>query len=380
MNLQTTPDRSFSRFRITGVALLLVAACGIGVLWAAKRHGLNHESEGLRADQAAGPRVRVAVATQEGGDGLLGLQGEAQPYAATTLYAKVSGFLRQIHVDKGSPVRQGQVLAVLESAETDRDTLALKADYENKRRSAERMKELSRQGIISAQALEDAESAAQVAREKLGSQAAVQGYQRIVAPFTGVVTQRFTDPGALLQNGGSTSTAQPVLSIAQVDRLRVVLYLDQQVAARVKIGTPLEVRPADRPDQVRQICISRLAGAVDAKTKTLLVEADLDNKDGAFLPGGAVRVNLKLPAYAGSLQIPSEAVALRENKPQVAVVGSDQRVAFRPVVAGDDSGTRVKVLQGLKPGDKVILSPAITLKDGDKVQAVDVEAGKPTPK
>ncbi|WP_005035763.1 efflux RND transporter periplasmic adaptor subunit [Holophaga foetida] len=380
MNQQATPDRTYSRFRITGVALLLVAACGIGVLWAAKRHTLNQEAQGLRAGEAAGPRVRVTSATQEGGDGLLNLQGEAQPYASTTLYAKVSGFLRQIHVDKGSPVRQGQVLALLESAETDRDASALKADYENKRRSAERMKELARQGIISSQALEDAESTAQVAREKLASQAAVQGYQRIIAPFSGVVTQRFADPGAMLQNGGSTSTAQPVLSVAQVDRLRVVLFLDQQVAARVKVGTPVEVRSSDRPDQIRQISISRLAGALDTKTKTLLAEADLDNRDGAFLAGGAVLVSLKLPAHVGAPQIPSEAVTIRENKPQVVVVGPDQRVSFHPVILSDDTGTRVQVLQGLKPGEKVILSPAVTLKDGDRVQPVEAPAAAPTGK
>lgn len=379
MNTQPTPDRAYSRFRLTGVAILLVAACGIGILWAAKRHALAKETQGLKAAQADGPRVRVATVAKEGQDSFLSLQGEAQPYAATTLYAKVSGFLRQIHVDKGSPVRKGQVLAVLESAETNLDTSALKADYENKRRSAARMKELARQGIISAQALEDAESTAQVAREKLGSQAAVQGYQRIIAPFSGVVTQRFADPGALLQNAGSTSTAQPVLSLAQVDRLRVVLYLDQQVAARVKVGTPVAISSSDRPDQIRQATISRLAGAVDPKTRTLLAEADLDNRDRAFLAGGAVLVNLKLPTRDGALQIPSEAVALREGRPQVAVVGLDQRVGFRPVVPGDDSGTRVQILRGLNPGEKVILSPAVTLKDGDKVQPVEAPPSNPAP-
>jgi len=380
MNQPSTPDRSYSRFRLGGVVFLIIAAAGIGVLWASKRHSLTQEAHSLQGDQAAGTRVRVAPVTQDSGDGKLSIQAEAQPYASTTLYSKLSGFLRQIHVDKGSKVRQGQVLAVVESVETDRDTLALKADYEYKNRAAERNRLLAKQGIVSAQALEDAESAAKVAKEKLGSQATLQGYQRLVAPYSGVITQRFVDVGALLQNGGSTSTAQPVLSMAQVDRLRVVLYLDQQVAGRVKVGTPLEVRSSDRPDQVRQITVSRLAGAVDTKTRTLLAEADLDNRDGAFLAGGSVLVSLKLPAHAQALQIPSEAVALREGKALVAVVGADQRIAYRSVVIGDDTGTRVQVLQGLKPGEKVVLSPAVTLKEGDRVQAVEAEAAKPAGK
>ena len=379
MSTPSNPDRAYSRFRITGVALVVIAACGIGTLWGVQRLRLSKEGRALKSAQAEGPRVRVAVAGQDGAGGTLTFQGEALPNVSTTLYAKVSGFLRRISVDKGSPVRQGQVLAVLESTETDRDTSALKADFENKRRSADRTQALAKQGIVSAQAVEDAEAAANVAKEKLASQAAVQGYQRIVAPFSGVVTQRFADPGAMVQNGGTTSTAQPILSLAQVDRLRVALYLDQQVASRVKVGTELEVSPADRPDAVKKIVISRLAGALDSKTRTLLAEADLDNHDGLVLAGGSVQVTLKLPSRPGSLQVPSEAVVLREGRTFVAVAGSDHRFALRPVVLGDDTGQRVQVLQGLQAGERVILSPPVTLKNGDKVQAVEtaaVPAGK----
>lgn len=377
MNTQPAPERAHSRFHVGGVIVILAAACAIGGLWLSKRQAHASEARRRIAAESAGPKVRVATAGQEADGSQLSLQAEAQPYAATTLYAKVSGFLRRIQVDKGSPVHQGQFLALLESAETDRDTLALKADYENKRRSAERMKALARQGIISAQDLEDSVSAANIAREKLASQSVLQGYQRIVAPFSGVVTQRYVDPGALVQNAGSTSTAQPILSIAQVDRLRVVFYLDQQVASRVKVGTPLSVRSLERPDQVRQIRISRLAGAVDSRTRTLLAEADLDNRDGAFLPGGAVVAELQVPRRNGALLIPSEAVTLRENRTMVSVVGPDHRAAFRPVVVGDDTGIRVQIIHGLQPGEKVILSPAVTLRDGDKVQPVEAEAGKP---
>jgi multidrug efflux pump subunit AcrA (membrane-fusion protein) len=129
-------DQGFSRFRLGGVVLLVVAASSIALLWAVQRAGVRAEARQLQAAEAAGPRVRVAVAGAEGAGGALYLSGEAMPYVATTLYAKVSGFLREIRVDKGAAVRAGQVLAVIESPEVDRDAQALKADAENKRRHA----------------------------------------------------------------------------------------------------------------------------------------------------------------------------------------------------------------------------------------------------
>jgi RND family efflux transporter MFP subunit len=368
------PDQGFSRFRMGGIALLIVAASSIAGLWAVQRSGVRAEAQRLRAAAEAGPRVRVVVAGANLDGRALDIAGEAMPYVSTTLYAKVSGFLREIRVDKGSAVKPGQVLAVIESTEVDRDAQALKADAENKRRYAERVRQLSSQGIISARDLEDAEAAARIAEEKLASQAAVQGYRNVVAPFAGVVTQRFADPGALIQNAGNSSAAQPIVALAQVERLRVTFYLDQQLAARTKVGTDVDVRPVDRPDLTRRVKVARLAGALDPKTRTLLAEADLDNRDGAFLAGGAVQVSLNLPAEAGRLEIPSEGVLLKGDKTFAAVVGPDQKLNLRPILVGEDSGTRVRILQGLKAGDRVVLNPPSTCKDGDLVQPVETKS------
>nr|WP_320132178.1 efflux RND transporter periplasmic adaptor subunit [uncultured Holophaga sp.] len=372
----TAPDKTFSRFRLGGLMLLIVASAGAGILWARQSRRVAHEARAIQAEAAAGPSVRVALVQADGADGQLKLQGEAQPYVSTTLYPKVSGFLRRITVDKGSLVRQGQLLAVVESTETDRDTAALRADCENKQRTAERNRELGKVGALSQQAVDDAVAAARVARERLASQATLEGYQHLTAPFSGVVTQRFADPGAMLQNGGSTATAQPVLTLAQVDRLRVVLYLDQQQASRLKVGTELEVRPTDRPDQVRKVRISRAAGAVDPRTRTLLVEADLDNRDGSFLPGGAVMASLRLPGRPGTLRIPSECLTIRGSQTQVAVVGPEHRIAYRTVTPGEDNGLTVQILQGLQAGEQVVLSPTVTLAEGASVQPMAIESSR----
>jgi membrane fusion protein, multidrug efflux system len=187
------------------------------------------------------------------------------------------------------------------------------------------------------------------------------------APYSGVITQRFADPGALVQNGGSSSTAQPLVTLAQVDRLRVTLYLDASVAPLVKVGTTFDVRPAERPELLRQAKVSRLAGALDAKTRTLLVEADLDNHDGAFLAGGFVQVALKVKA-SSRFAIPVEAVMLREGKSLAAVLQPDGKVRFQALQLGEEGDSGIRVLGGVQPGDTVLLNPPFGLKDGDRVQ------------
>ncbi len=361
-------------FKRGGIITLLVAAGGVGALLVARQAGERREARRLQAIAEAGPAVRTARVVRQGGDRGVDVQGEALPYASTTLYAKVSGFLRSIPVDKGSQVARGATIAVLEAPETDRDTLALQADAQNKRKNAERARALGRDGLLSPQAVEQAEADARVAEAKLASQATLRGYEVVRAPFAGVVTQRFADPGALIQNGGTSSSAQPLATLAQVDRLRVSFYLDAASAPGVKIGTPLEVRATDRPDLLRALRVSRLSGALDPRTRTLLAEADLDNRDGAFLPGSFVQVRLKIPVPA-RLVVPEEALVLRQGRTVAAVLQADGRVRFQPVLAGDPENQAVRVLQGLQEGETVVLNPPPGLKDGDRVQP---QAGSPS--
>jgi RND family efflux transporter MFP subunit len=355
-------------FKLGGFLTVVVAALGLGAILWAKQSSQKQEAHQRKAEAEAGPRVRVVKVGVQSSDRGLALQGEALPYASTTLYAKVSGFLRSIPVDKGSSVTKGQVVAVVESPETDRDTQALQADADNKRRNSERSRALGKDGLLSPRDVEQAEADAQVAAEKLASQSTLKGYQVVRAPFSGVVTQRFADPGALVQNGGTTSSAQPLVTLAQVDRLRVTVYLDASVAPLVKAGTVIEVRPTERPELVRQVKVSRVAGALDPRTRTLLMEADLDNHDGAFLAGGFVQVSLKVKA-SGRFAVPTEAVVLREGKSLAAVLQADGRVRFQALQLGDEEDQRIRVLGGLQPGDTVVLNPPFGLKDGDRVQA-----------
>ena len=362
---------SSGKFVAAGILLLLLAALGVGGLVGTKKWNQRHDSESRRAELDKGPIVRAARIEQGGGERTYSLQGEALPYLSTTLYAKVSGFLRQINVDKGSSVSRGQVIAMIESPETDQDFKALKVDADNKRRNAQRAESLGKQQLISDRDVEQAMADARMAEAKLESSGALKAYQVVKAPFNGVITQRFADPGALVQNASnSASAALPLVTVAQVDRLRVTIYLDQTVASQIEVGAQVTVRAAERPELVRKARISRVNGGLDPRTRTLLAEVDLDNHDRAFLAGGSVQVELKVKA-ASRLEIPAEALSLQNGRPFAAVLGVDQKVHFVPLTLGDEERQRVRVLAGVKEGDVVILNPGLELQEGTLVRVVN---------
>ncbi len=361
---------SSGKFVAGGILLLLLASLGVGALVGVKKWNQRRDSESRRGELDKGPIVRTARIEKGGGERTLSLQGEALPYLSTTLYAKLSGFLRKINVDKGSSVSVGQVIAVIESPETDQDFKALKADADNKRRNAQRAESLGKQQLISEREVEQALADARMADAKLDSAGALKAYQVVKAPFNGVITQRFADPGALVQNASnSASAALPLVTVAQVDRLRVTIYLDQALAGKITVDAPVTVRTAERPDLVRQARISRVNGELDPRTRTLLAEVDLDNHDHAFLAGGSVQVELKAKAPS-RLEIPSEAITLQNGRPYAVVLGANQRVHLVLLTLGDEERQRVRVLAGVKEGDIVILNPGLELQEGTLVQVV----------
>ena len=342
-----------------------LVACGLMV----SRQSAHAKEAALRAKALAdGPFVKVAPVAMSGSERRVTLQGEALPFASTTLYAKVSGFVRSLPVDKGDRVRNGQVLGVLQSPEVETDFAALQADAETKRANARRAEALGRDQLLSQRDVEQAVSDARVAEAKLASQAALKGYQVLKAPFDGVITARYADPGALVQNASNgASGAQPLVTVAQVQRLRVTLYLDQRLATAVKAGTPVLISPADRPELVREAKVTRTSGALDPRTRTLLAEVELDNRSGEFLAGGFVNATLRLKVTP-RLEMPVEALVMKGEKAFAAVLGQGDLVQVRPVQVGPEEGGRVPVLGGLQAGERVLLTPGESARDGAKVR------------
>jgi len=365
-----SPGRRSILMYVLGFSALGATLLGVWGLGARRNSSAAEEARDRTATQAQGPRVRVARVAQSPADRELVLQGEARPFLSVTLYAKVSGYLTNLRVDKGDRVRARQVIATISSPELDQQLAGAVADARNKRINADRANALAPSGVVSKQETDLARANADVAEATQASVKAQRDYRILRAPFDGVVTARFADPGALIQSAATAQTgAVPVVTVSKTDRLRVYVYLDQGSAALVRVGDPAEVRVPERPGFVRKAEVTRLTGELAPRTRTMLTEIDVDNADGALLSGSFVRVSLHVKTVALP-EIPVEALVSRHDKTFVPVVDDDSHVHYRPVGVGDDDGKNVRILEGIKVGERVALNVGDELDDGAPVQVV----------
>jgi RND family efflux transporter MFP subunit len=362
------PEKRTSRFVVAGiVAVVLSVVLLAGLVW--RQHALLRDEEKSRKESLqAGRTVRVATAKRAPEVKPVVLVGEARPYASVTLYSKISGYLQEIRVDKGDQVRADQVIAVIDSPELNKQYAAAMADAQNKRVDAERQHYLLKTGSTSAQNAETAETTARVAEDNAAAIKAQKDYEVIRSPFAGTVTARYADPGALMQGATSAqTTALPVATVAQTDHLRVYIYPDQKTASAVRIGDRVEVADATRPDVKLSATVTRTSGELDPKTRTLLVEIDLDNARGAILAGSFVQVTLYI-SMPPTIEIPAGTLVMRDGKPHVAVVNKDDTVNFRGVGLYESDGRMMRLLSGVSEGERVVISPGESLAQGDKVR------------
>jgi RND family efflux transporter MFP subunit len=359
------------RFYLTVFLGLALSVAGV-ILLASRRSAASRAEISARLEaHKAGPRVLVATATTASPERTLRLQGEVHPFATVTLYGKVAGYLGEVRVDKGDHVRAGQLVATIVSPELDQQVTAARADARNKRRQAQRMQALAGPGVVAVQDVDAASAGADVAEAQEAALRTQDAYRTLRAPFAGIVTARFADPGALIQSAaGAQAGALPVVTIANTHRLRIYVYLDQSSAPFVKIGDSAEVRVVERPGWSRPAKVARSSGELTPRTRTMLTEIDVDNADGALLPGSFVEVAIKIQVQS-LVQIPAEAVITRGMQPFVAVVDGGSRLRVRPLHLADDDGETARVLDGLRAGETVALHVGDSVEDGTLVQAIE---------
>jgi membrane fusion protein (multidrug efflux system) len=291
------------------------------------------------------------------------------PYQQATLYAKVSGYLGDVKVDKGDHVKAGQLLATVQSQETDAQYNSARADYLNKQQIAGRYDALLKQQAIAALTADQADADARVAKATLDQDATLKGYERLVAPFDGVVVARFADPGQLVQNAETSQTsAQPVVEIADSTRLRIDAYVQQDVAPFVHAGDPARIVDAANSGRSTDARITSVSGALDPRTRTMLVEIILDNKNGTFLAGSFAYLSLNVPVMVAT-QVPVGALITKGNDQYVAVVGSDSRLHYIKVAIGGTDGDMVTLAGGIAPGTTVAVNLPAQATDGGLVHA-----------
>jgi RND family efflux transporter MFP subunit len=338
------------------------------------------------ADATSIHAIHYVTTTQpsSGGDGVaVTLPGTLQGVIESTVYARSSGYLKRWTKDIGASVKKGELLAEISAPEIDQQfhqAEAARAQSASSealaKSSAERWQSLRQKDAVTQQELDERLSAYKQAQADLAAAEAnvsrlrsLQGFNRVTAPFDGVLTRRNVDVGDLI-NAGNGGAGQALFSLAQVDPLRLYIYVPQVYASQVKIGDTVTVSLAERAAEHFRGSIARTARAIDPATRTLQVEIRVPNPGGDLFSGAYVQVELPIKGDRPATVVPTNVLLFRPDGPRVAVVDESGRVRLALVKLGTDYGTSVEVLAGLDASDQIIVNPADSLADGDVVTLV----------
>jgi RND family efflux transporter MFP subunit len=363
------------------VSLLALLAVGF---WVQKPPAGDGNPSVSAKDSPSLPEVQVAKPIRRDIAATLRVPATVSPYHQTTLYAKVSGFLKVIHVDKGDRVQQGQVLAVIEAPEINQQYEQALADYTIRKVTYERLAQVWKEApdVIAKQEVDVAQAAADASRHLLEQRQTWLDYTQVRAPYGGTVTARFVDPGALIQAAMSSATqAVPLFTIMDVSRLRLYVNVPQEDALFVRKGTPatISIKIKDSGVKALEAVVTRSTQALDPGTRTMLVEIDVANPGQALMPGMFVEVALALRQHPNTLVIPPAALVSDNSSKAVFVI--EQSVARKvPIKTGIDDGIWVEVTEGLTGSEDVVVVGKSRLADGKPVKAspYNLPAGQPS--
>jgi RND family efflux transporter MFP subunit len=311
------------------------------------------------------------------------LPGNTQAFNDTPIYARTSGYVKQWYVDIGAHVKQGQLLAVIETPELDHQLAQARADLKNAQANlqiseitAKRWQNLLKTNAVSQQETDQAVSDLSSKQALVDSNKAnvdrleqLQAYERITAPFSGIITARNTDIGALIQAGDNTAPKE-LFHLAAIQKLRVYIPVPEVYAGSIRAGETVNLTLDAFPNDEFKGTLVRNADAIDATSRTLNVEVDVDNPSGKLFPGAYAFVHLNVPSSAGAVTIPSNALLFRSEGLRAGVVRNGQ-IKLVPITIGQDYGSSVEVLSGLSPKDAVVVNPSDSLADNTPVQIED---------
>jgi RND family efflux transporter MFP subunit len=363
--------------------ILLVGTVSIPVCYALRSHG----KPPIVLTRA--PRVAVAKIGREDLANEVTLPAEFRPYLKVELHAKVSGYVDQINVDIGDEVKAGQLLARLEVPELRNELTRASAAQKHARAEYKEAHlvytrlvavEQAHPTLVAQQELDAAEAKDSVAESAIaGADAEVERYQsllsytRITAPFDGVITHRFADPGSLIQAGTASDTqSKPLVCLSDNYRLRLDIPVSVDNVQDIKIGDSVEVRVESMKGKIFTGTISRVTHQVDEDTRTMITEIDVANSKLELTPGMYARVVLKIERRPQVLSIPTDAISAGKN-PSVYVINRDQEIEERPVTLGLETPAKYEVLAGLKEGEFVMIGSRSQVKPGQKVEPALVE-------
>jgi len=382
------------------VVIALIGALTMGTL-----PRLRQEKQlDTAAAQAAAqpPRVTVAPAQRMAPSAERVLPGNSLPLMKATLYARATGFVSRRLVDIGDRVKSGQLLAEIAAPDLDDQLAQAKANLEQAQASLRLSQanlvlakitlaraqqiQTTAPGGVSQQEVDQDQAAVDVATASVqAAQASIQvndaavqrctdlqTFEKIAAPFAGIITARSFEVGDLIT---ADNTARQLFRLMRTDTFRVFVNVPQAFATSVAIGQDAAVYRRDEPQKQYQGKVTRTANALDPNTRTLLTEVDVANPQDALRPGMYLQVKFAFDRKIFPLMIPAAALATRTKGPRVAVLDDQQRVQYREVELGRDYGAEVQVLTGLKEGEKVVVHPGDDLPEGTVVDAVPLQGG-----
>jgi RND family efflux transporter MFP subunit len=367
-----------------GVAVVLAAWGILSRLYA--RIALEHAA----ADTAVFTVATTHPSRGPGSDVLV-LPGSVQAFYEAPIYARTSGYLRIWHTDIGASVKKGQLLAEIDTPEVDQqlrqaeaDLATAQANYQLARTTNERWQGLLATESVSKQDADERAgdaaakaAAAQSAGANLARLRDLESFKRVVAPFDGVVTQRNTDVGALINAGQTPGSA--LFRVADTHRLRIYVSVPQSYAGEISPGLTAGLVFADRPGKRYQAAVVSTARALDASSRTLQVELQIDNSGVDLLPGSYAEVHFDLRGASTTLRIPVNAVLFRAQGLLVATVDSSNHARLHPITQGRDFGREIEVLSGVEPDDTLIVNPPDSISDGMQVRIAVPAAGAAPP-
>lgn len=375
---EVPPAPGSKALMIVGVLFLVLLIAGGLTLW---DHVSHERALAKETELEAVPTVAVVYPQTEKPDEDLVLPGSLLAYEESPIYARTNGYLVRWYKDIGSRVTKGELLAKIDTPEVDQElnqTRAARqqivAQMELAKISADRWQNLRKSDSVSAQEADQYDSGYKQSQANLAAADAnvrrleqLEGFKDVYAPFSGVLTKRNVDPGALI-NAGAGAAGRELFDLARVDPLRVYTSVPQAYAPFIKVGSKTAVTLQEFPGQKFIGQVVRTAEAIDPGTRTLLTEVDVPNKDGRLLPGSFGEVHFAVGSGVNKVTIPVNAMLFRAEGPRVAVVGPGGKVQLRPINIGRDYGATLEILGGISPSDQIVVNPPDSLEDGQQVK------------
>jgi RND family efflux transporter MFP subunit len=370
------------RNRWLGLAIALIVTAALLVSGIRSRVKARATLDAVAARMAL-PAVSVVSPKQTTPAEEIILPGNVQPFITSPIYSRTSGYLKKWYFDIGAHVKQGQLLAVIDTPEVDQQlqqslsnlntakaNLTLAEITKNRYQGLLKKNAVSQQDADNAVGTYDANKAIVDANQANVKQLqALQSFEKIYAPFDGVVTARNTDIGDLINSGSSGTAKTDLFHISQPGKLRVYVNVPEEYSQGIKVGMTADLSLAEFPGRKFQGKLVRTAEAINMTTRTLLIEIEVDNPTGTLLTGSYAEVHLKVATQASTLLLPVNALLFRSEGLRVGVV-KDGKVVLSAVTPGRDFGNQIEVVSGLQPADQVIINPPDSLVSGQQVQIV----------